>query len=88
MGPSFSSEQVYFPIFQKEEVYPFPNSLSPLYIGEGFPINERRVQKMRDMGRRIVISLVLAGIILGGMSVSFANLPDEDQREENLIVRP
>ncbi|WP_249292065.1 protein YkpC [Metabacillus flavus] len=43
---------------------------------------------MRDMGRRIVISLVLAGIILGGMSVSFANLPDGDQREENLIVRP
>ncbi|WP_241156811.1 protein YkpC [Bacillus sp. FJAT-42376] len=43
---------------------------------------------MRDIGRRIVISLALAGIILGGMSVSFANLPAERQQEKNIAVRP
>ncbi|MGD6818814.1 protein YkpC [Metabacillus sp. 84] len=43
---------------------------------------------MKDMSRRIVISLVLTGIILGGMSVTLANVPEEKQKEENLIVRP
>ncbi|WP_197089518.1 protein YkpC [Bacillus sp. SA1-12] len=30
---------------------------------------------MKDLSRRIIISLTLAGIIMGGMSVSLANMP-------------
>ena len=30
---------------------------------------------LRDMGRRLAITVILSGIILGGMSISLANMP-------------
>ncbi|WP_241680152.1 protein YkpC [Metabacillus mangrovi] len=44
---------------------------------------------MRDLGRRFFISLALAGIILGGMAVTFDHLPSAGKEDEQrLIVRP
>ncbi|PLR88368.1 protein YkpC [Bacillus halotolerans] len=30
---------------------------------------------LRDLGRRVAIAAILSGIILGGMSISLANMP-------------
>ncbi|MEC1260688.1 protein YkpC [Bacillus swezeyi] len=30
---------------------------------------------LRDLGRRVAITAILSGIILGGMSVSLSNMP-------------
>ncbi|OLO19448.1 hypothetical protein BKP29_0209285 [Bacillus licheniformis] len=35
---------------------------------------------LRDMGRRLAITVILSGIILGGMSISLANMPSSPPR--------
>ncbi|AEB24151.1 protein YkpC [Bacillus sp. NEAU-CP5] len=30
---------------------------------------------LRDVGRRVAVAVILSGIILGGMSISLANMP-------------
>ncbi|MFC0270792.1 protein YkpC [Metabacillus herbersteinensis] len=36
---------------------------------------------MKDLSRRMIISLTLASIILGGMSVTFANMPPSSTKD-------
>ncbi|WP_168733733.1 protein YkpC [Metabacillus sediminilitoris] len=40
---------------------------------------------MKDLSRRIIISLTLAVIIMGGMSVSLANMPASSSNNKELV---
>ncbi|MGM7720196.1 protein YkpC [uncultured Metabacillus sp.] len=40
---------------------------------------------MKDLSRRIIISLTLAGIIMGGMSVSLANMPSRPTDNNEMV---
>lgn len=42
---------------------------------------------LKDLSRRLIISLTLAGIILGGMSVSLANMPEAPSEKQLLQAR-
>jgi len=41
---------------------------------------------VKDLSRRIIISLTLAVIIMGGMSVSIANMPGKPSDDEIVQV--
>lgn len=43
---------------------------------------------VKDMARRIMISIVLSGIILGGMSISLANMEDSPADRPASASRP
>ncbi|MBO1514524.1 MULTISPECIES: protein YkpC [Metabacillus] len=40
---------------------------------------------MKDLSRRIIISLTLAVIIMGGMSVSLANMPASPASNDEIV---
>ncbi|MDQ0231342.1 hypothetical protein J2S19_002625 [Metabacillus malikii] len=40
---------------------------------------------MKDFSRRIIISLTLAVIIMGGMSVSLANMPTTSNTNDEIV---
>nr|WP_226665954.1 protein YkpC [Metabacillus litoralis] len=40
---------------------------------------------MRDLSRRFIISLTLAVIIMGGMSVSLANMPTNPTSNNEIV---
>ncbi|MBM7603510.1 hypothetical protein JOC75_001480 [Metabacillus crassostreae] len=40
---------------------------------------------MRDLSRRIIISLTLAVVIMGGMSVSLANMPTSPTSNNEVV---
>jgi hypothetical protein len=40
---------------------------------------------VKDLSRRIIISLTLAVIIMGGMSVSLANMPTSSSNNKELV---
>ncbi len=40
---------------------------------------------VKDLSRRIIISLTLAVIIMGGMSVSLANMPGESSDKDDIV---
>jgi hypothetical protein len=42
---------------------------------------------VKDLSRRIIISLALAVIIMGGMSVSLANMPARSNNDEIVQVQ-
>ncbi|AAU23200.2 protein YkpC [Bacillus sp. GM2] len=42
---------------------------------------------LRDMGRRLAITVILSGIILGGMSISLANMPSSPPGQTAKINR-
>jgi hypothetical protein len=42
---------------------------------------------VKDLSRRIIISLTLAIIIVGGMSVSLANMPESPDQNDDIIVQ-
>ncbi|MGG3891947.1 protein YkpC [Metabacillus fastidiosus] len=42
---------------------------------------------MKDLSRRLIISLTLAAIILSGMSISLANMPEAPSNGQMLQVR-
>lgn len=42
---------------------------------------------VKDLSRRIIISLTLATIIVGGMSVSLANMPENPDQNDDIIVQ-
>ncbi|MBP1079851.1 MULTISPECIES: protein YkpC [Bacillus] len=43
---------------------------------------------VKDMVRRIMITIVLSGIILGGMSVSLANMQESPENRPASATRP
>jgi hypothetical protein len=40
---------------------------------------------VKDLSRRIIISLTLAVIIMGGMSVSLANMPGSPSQNNEIV---
>ncbi|WP_175638821.1 protein YkpC [Metabacillus schmidteae] len=40
---------------------------------------------MKDLSRRFIISLTLAVIIMGGMSVSLANMPGNPSENDEVV---
>ncbi|MCY8917042.1 protein YkpC [Bacillus atrophaeus] len=43
---------------------------------------------IRDLGRRVAIAIILSGIILGGMSISLANMPSSPAGETVKLNHP
>ncbi|MCG8395417.1 protein YkpC [Bacillus atrophaeus] len=43
---------------------------------------------LRDLGRRVAIAIILSGIILGGMSISLANMPPSPAGETVKLNHP